>query len=41
LEHIEDDIKALEEACRVLKLNGSIVLTVPSLTYLIGDKIKE
>ena len=41
LEHIGDDIKALKEACRVLKLNGSIVLTVPSLTYLIGDKIKE
>jgi ubiquinone/menaquinone biosynthesis C-methylase UbiE len=41
LEHIGDDIKALKEACGVLKPNGNIVLTVPSLTYLIGDKIKE
>jgi len=41
LEHIEDDIKALKEACRVLKPNGSIILTVPSLTYLIDEKIKQ
>jgi len=41
LEHIEDDMKALKEACRVLKPNGSVILTVPSLTYLIDDKIKE
>jgi 2-polyprenyl-3-methyl-5-hydroxy-6-metoxy-1,4-benzoquinol methylase len=41
LEHIEDDMRALKEACRVLKTNGRLVLTVPSLTYLIGDKIKE
>ena len=39
--HIEDDIKALKEASRVLKPDGGIVLTVPSLTYLIDDKIKE
>ena len=41
LEHIGDDKKALKDAFRVLKPNGSIVLTVPSLTYLIADKIKE
>ena len=41
LEHIEDDLRALKEACSVLKSNGSIVITVPSLTYLIDDKIKE
>ena len=41
LEHIGDDIKSLKEARRVLKPDGSIVLTVPSLTYLIADKIKE
>ncbi len=41
LEHIRDDIKALKDACRVLRPNGSIVLTVPCLTHLIGDKIKE
>ena len=39
--HIKDDIKALKEASRVLKPDGGIVLTVHSLTYLIGDKIKE
>ena len=42
LEHIKDDIKALNEACRGLKPNGSIVLTVPSLTtYSISNEIKE
>lgn len=41
LEHIRDDMKALKDACRVLKPNGGIVLTVPSLTYLINEKIKE
>lgn len=40
LEHLQDDIKALKEACRVLKPNGRVILTVPSLTYLIDDKIK-
>jgi ubiquinone/menaquinone biosynthesis C-methylase UbiE len=41
VKHIEDDIKALKEVSRVLKPDGGIVLTVPSLTHLIGDKIKE
>jgi len=29
LEHIPDDRKALEEACRVLQLRGELILTVP------------
>ena len=41
LEHFKDDIKALKEMHRVLKPNGSVVLTVDSLTYPISDELKE
>jgi ubiquinone/menaquinone biosynthesis C-methylase UbiE/polysaccharide pyruvyl transferase WcaK-like protein len=41
LEHFDDDLSALKEMSRVLKPNGIIVLTVDSLTYPVGDEIKE
>jgi SAM-dependent methyltransferase len=34
IEHIEDDIKAIEEIHRVLKLNGKYFLTVPAFQSL-------
>jgi ubiquinone/menaquinone biosynthesis C-methylase UbiE len=41
LEHFKDDIKALKEMNRVLKPNGSVVLTTDSFTYPISDELKE
>jgi len=41
LEHFNDDIKALKEMCRVLKPDGSVVMTVDSLTYPISDELKD
>lgn len=41
LEHFEDDIKALKEMERVLKYDGSIILTVDSFTYPIEEKLKK
>ena len=41
VEHFGDDIKALKEMCRVLKPNGSVVLTTDSFTYPISDGVKE
>jgi ubiquinone/menaquinone biosynthesis C-methylase UbiE len=41
LEHFNDDAKAVREANRVLKPNGSIVVTVDSLTYPISNELKE
>ena len=41
LEHFKDDIKALKEACRVLKPNGKVVLTTDSFNYPISDELKE
>jgi ubiquinone/menaquinone biosynthesis C-methylase UbiE len=41
LEHFKDDIKALKEMHRVLKPNGSVVLTTDSFTYPIKDELKE
>ena len=41
LEHFGDDIKALKEMHRVLKLDGSVVLTTDSFTYPISDELKD
>ena len=41
LEHFKDDIKALKEMCRVLKSNGSVVLTTDSFNYPISIELKE
>ena len=41
LEHFQDDLSALKEMSRVLKPDGTAVLTVDSLTYPIGDEIKD
>ena len=41
LEHFKDDIKALKEMHRVLKPNGSVVLTTDSFTYPVRDELKE
>jgi ubiquinone/menaquinone biosynthesis C-methylase UbiE len=41
LEHFKNDVKALEEMHRVLKSNGTVVLTTDSLTYPISDELKE
>ena len=41
LEHFKDDMKALKGMYRVLKPNGSVVLTTDSFTYPIGDELKE
>ena len=41
LEHFKDDIKALKEMHRVLKPNGSVVLTTDSFNYPISEELKE
>ena len=41
LEHFGDDIKALKEMNRVLKPDGSVVLTTDSFTYPISDELKD
>ena len=41
LEHFHDDGKALTEMRRVLKQNGSVVLTVDSLTFPISKTLKD
>lgn len=41
LEHFKDDTKALKEIHRVLKPNGSVVLTTDSFTYPISNELKE
>jgi ubiquinone/menaquinone biosynthesis C-methylase UbiE len=41
LEHFKDDIKALKGMNRVLKPNGSVVLTTDSFAYSINDELKE
>jgi SAM-dependent methyltransferase len=41
LEHFKDDIKALKEMHRVLKPNGSVVLTTDSFNYPIEDELRE
>jgi ubiquinone/menaquinone biosynthesis C-methylase UbiE len=40
LEHFSEGEKALKEIYRVLKPNGSVVLTVDSLTYPISDRLR-
>lgn len=41
IEHIEDDEKALYEINLLLKPNGRLILTVPAIQYLYGEKDKE
>ena len=41
LEHFKNDLKALKEMHRVLKPDGSIVLTTDSFTYPTSDDLKE
>lgn len=41
LEHFKDDIKALRGMNRVLKLNGSVVLTTDSFNYPVSEELKE
>lgn len=41
LEHFGDDIKALNEMHRVLKPDGTVVLTTDSFTYPISDELKN
>jgi ubiquinone/menaquinone biosynthesis C-methylase UbiE len=41
LEHFKNDIRALKEMHRFLKPDGSVVMTVDSLTYPISDELKE
>ena len=41
LEHFRDDMKALKEMHRVLKPDGSVVLTTDSFTYPISDELKD
>jgi ubiquinone/menaquinone biosynthesis C-methylase UbiE len=41
LEHFKDDIRALKEMHRVLKPNGSVVLTTDSFNYPISEELKE
>lgn len=41
LEHVEDDKKALKEMYRVLKPNGSLVMTIPTQDGIFGAKIKN
>jgi ubiquinone/menaquinone biosynthesis C-methylase UbiE len=41
LEHFKDDIKALKEMYRVLKPNGSVVLTTDSFNYPVSEELKE
>lgn len=36
LEHMEDDLAALQEAIRLLKADGLLVITVPALPFLWG-----
>lgn len=37
LEHIEDDVGALNEFCRILKPGGHLLLFVPALKFLYSD----
>ena len=41
VEHFKDDSKALKEMHRVLKPDGSVVLTTDSFTYPISDELKD
>ena len=41
MEHFKDDIKALKETHRILKPNGTVVLTTDSFTYPVRDELKE
>lgn len=41
LEHFKDDIKTLKEMHRVLKPNGSVVLSTDSFNYPTEDELKE
>jgi ubiquinone/menaquinone biosynthesis C-methylase UbiE len=41
LEHFSDDVKALREMNRVLKINGIVVLTTDSLSYPMEDYLKK
>ncbi|MBI5459238.1 class I SAM-dependent methyltransferase [Methanobacterium sp.] len=41
LEHFDDDVTALKEMNRVLKLNGYVILSVDSFTYPISNELKE
>ena len=41
LEHFVNDVKALKELYRVLKPDGSAVLTTDSFTYPISDELKD
>lgn len=36
LEHLEDDLAALQEAIRLLKADGLLIITVPALPFLWG-----
>jgi len=41
LEHLKDDLKAVSEMYRILKTNGTALITVPSTEGIFGTKIKN
>ena len=41
LEHLKDDLTAIQEIYRVLKPNGLVLITVPSTDGVFGSKIKN
>jgi SAM-dependent methyltransferase len=41
IEHIEDDLGALEKMTRALKPGGILVLSVPALSFLYGQKDRD
>ena len=41
LEHLKNDLKAVTEMWRILKPNGTVLITVPSTEGIFGSKIKN